>query len=160
MAHKTDSRLVSPWNDLPEATASLRSRSPSCGRSSRLRRYAGHAVPANRAVVGDRLFDVESGIIAGWVGMCGEESPTEIFPYHWDLVGQRPAEVVRGKSSGLASIAIWLDGLGLEASDKERDRLLALVKERSLEQKSLLDEKMFRDLYKRVVERGRERAVV
>jgi isopropylmalate/homocitrate/citramalate synthase len=130
------------------------------GLSQTVRRFAGHSVPSNRAVVGDRLFSVESGIIAGWVRMCGEESPTEIFPYHWDLVGQRPAEVVLGKSSGLASIAVWLDRLGLDASEEERERLLVLVKERSLAEKGLLDETAFRGLYDRVVDQRRERVVV
>jgi isopropylmalate/homocitrate/citramalate synthase len=128
--------------------------------SQTVRRYARHSVPSNRAVVGDRLFNVESGIIAGWVRMCGEESPTEIFPYHWDLVGQQPAQVVLGKNSGLANVAIWLDRLGLEASDEERERLLALVKERSLANKDLLDETAFVELYDDVVALRDERAVV
>jgi isopropylmalate/homocitrate/citramalate synthase len=128
--------------------------------SQTVRRYARHDVPSNRAIVGDRLFNVESGIIAGWVRMCGEESPTEIFPYHWELVGQRPAQVVLGKNSGLPNVAIWLDRLGLEARDEERERLLALVKERSLAAKGLLDETLFRELYDQVVARREERAVV
>ncbi len=128
--------------------------------SQTVRRYARHDVPSNRAIVGDRLFNVESGIIAGWVRMCGEESPTEIFPYHWDLVGQQPAQVVLGKNSGLPNVTIWLDRLGLEATDEERERLLALVKERSLAAKGLLDETHFRELYDHVVARREERAVV
>jgi isopropylmalate/homocitrate/citramalate synthase len=128
--------------------------------SQTVRRLARHSVPSNRAVVGDRLYNVESGIIAGWVRMCLEESPTEIFPYHWDLVGQEPAQVVLGKNSGLANIAIWLDRLGLEASDEEREQLLAAVKERSLADKGLLDESTFKDLYDQVVALRDERAVV
>jgi isopropylmalate/homocitrate/citramalate synthase len=128
--------------------------------SQTVRFYGQHSIPSNRAVVGDRLFNVESGIIAGWVRMCGETSPTEIFPYHWDLVGQRPARVVLGKNSGLANVAIWLDRLGLEADDEQRERLLALIKERSLAEKDLLDEEAFIELHDQVVGLKEERAVV
>lgn len=115
--------------------------------SRTVRAYSGHSIPANRAVVGDRLFDVESGIIAGFVQRCGDTAPTEIFPYHWDLVGQKPAEIVLGKNSGLPSIALWLERLGLEADGQARERLLALVKERSLEGKRLLSEDEFIELH-------------
>ena len=128
--------------------------------SQTVRRHAAHSIPSNRAIVGERLYNVESGIIAGWVRMCGEKNPTEIFPYHWDLVGQRPAQVVLGKNSGLANIAMWLERLGLDASDAEREQLLALVKERSLEEKGLLDETAFRELHGQVVAKKEERAVV
>jgi isopropylmalate/homocitrate/citramalate synthase len=85
------------------------------------------------------------------VRRCGDESPTEIFPYHWDLVGQQPAQVVLGKNSGVANVAIWLERLGLEAGEAERERLLGLIKERSLADKVLLDESAFRDLYDQVI---------
>lgn len=117
-----------------------------------VRRYADHTIPGNRAVVGERLFSVESGIIAGWVKMCGDTKPTEIFPYHWDLVGQKPVEVVLGKNSGLPSIEVWLERLGLEASEDEQLELLGLVKRRSLAGKRLLDESDFRELHGQVVE--------
>lgn len=115
--------------------------------SRTVRGYAGHSIPANRAVVGERLFDVESGIIAGFVQRCGDTAPTNIFPYHWDLVGQKPGEVVLGKNSGLPSIGLWLERLGLEADEPARERLLALVKERSLAGKRLLGEDEFIELH-------------
>lgn len=115
--------------------------------SRTVRDYAAHSIPANRAVVGERLFDVESGIIAGFVQRCGETAPTNIFPYHWDLVGQESAQVVLGKNSGLPSVALWLERLGLDADEPARDRLLALVKERSLAAKRLLTEDEFVELH-------------
>jgi isopropylmalate/homocitrate/citramalate synthase len=115
--------------------------------SRTVRNYADHSIPANRAIVGERLFDVESGIIAGFVQRCGETAPTNIFPYHWDLVGQKPGQVVLGKNSGLPSIALWLERLGLDADGAARERLLALVKERSLAGKRLLTEDEFVELH-------------
>src|SRR6201997_580982 len=61
---------------------------------------SGHAVPTNRQVVGDSLFQIESGIIASWFENCGVENATELFPFRWDVVGQAPAGVVFGKGSG------------------------------------------------------------
>jgi isopropylmalate/homocitrate/citramalate synthase len=60
-----------------------------------------HTVPSNRAAVGERLFEVESGIIAGWYARCVDTHPTELFPYHWDAVGQPAARIVYGKGSGI-----------------------------------------------------------
>jgi isopropylmalate/homocitrate/citramalate synthase len=113
-------------------------------------RYAGHTIPANRAVVGEKLFTIESGIVAGFMKRCGETMPTELFPFRWDVVGHEPPEVVLGKGSGLPSIELWLEKLGLEADEGERNELLRLVKERSLEGKRLLRTDEFRELCEQV----------
>src|SRR4029077_14843707 len=44
--------------------------------------------PPNRPIVGDKLYEVESGIIAGWVRMARKENPLEYVPFSADLVGQ------------------------------------------------------------------------
>jgi isopropylmalate/homocitrate/citramalate synthase len=103
-----------------------------------LRERSGHAVASNRAAVGDRLFEVESGIIAGWYERCFEEHPTELYPYHWDEVGQSPGRVVYGKGSGLPSIVMALAALGISATEEEMREVLAAVKARGLETKTLL----------------------
>ena len=103
-----------------------------------VRERADHSIPSNRPVVGERLFEVESGIIAGWYHMAVEEYPTELFPYHWDVVGQPPARVVYGKGSGLPSVAIALEHLGLEATDEQMREIVPIIKARALETKALL----------------------
>lgn len=103
-----------------------------------VRERAGHAIPSNRAAVGDRLFEVESGIIAGWFARCAEQHPTEVFPYHWDEVGQPPGRVVYGKGSGLPSIELALRALSVIATEEEMRELLGRVKRRGLDTKSLL----------------------
>jgi isopropylmalate/homocitrate/citramalate synthase len=42
-----------------------------------VQQLSGHAVPSNRPVVGDALFQIESGIIASWFQNCGEQHPTD-----------------------------------------------------------------------------------
>jgi isopropylmalate/homocitrate/citramalate synthase len=103
-----------------------------------VRERAAHDIPSNRPVVGDRLFEVESGIIAGWYERCIDEFPTELFPYHWDEVGQHKARVVYGKGSGLPSITIALAALGIEATEEQIREIMTAVKQRGLDTKSLL----------------------
>ena len=103
-----------------------------------VRERAGHAIPSNRPAVGDRLFEVESGIIAGWYRQCIDEWPVELFPYHWDEVGQPMARVVYGKGSGLPSVMLALAALGMEAEEEDIRELLAAIKRRGLETKALL----------------------
>ena len=107
--------------------------------------------PSNRPVVGERLFNVESGIITSWVKNVGDEFLTEAFPYRPELVGQRPPEIVLGKGSGLDSVAIWLDRIGVTASSEEILAILVEVKARSLETKSLLGEDEFVTIVDRVL---------
>jgi isopropylmalate/homocitrate/citramalate synthase len=107
---------------------------------------AGVAQPWNRPVVGARLFNVESGIIASWVNNVGEANLTEAFPYLPQLVGQAAPEIVLGKGSGLDSVAIWLDRYGLDASPEQLQEILVEVKARSLERKGLLDDEEFLDI--------------
>jgi isopropylmalate/homocitrate/citramalate synthase len=92
----------------------------------------------NRPVVGDQLFHIESGIIASWFQNCGADNPTELFPYRWDVVGQPPAQIVFGKGSGIDSIKGALKRLDLAFTEDEAMKVLAAVKQFSLERKRLL----------------------
>lgn len=104
---------------------------------------AGVSQPSNRPVVGEKLYNVESGIIASWVRNVGEENLTEAFPYRPGLVGQADPTIVLGKGSGLDNVAIWLDRHGLDATTEQLNEILLQVKARSLETKSLLNDDEF-----------------
>ncbi|MGH7902856.1 MAG: LeuA family protein [Candidatus Dormibacteraceae bacterium] len=114
-------------------------------RLSRLvREAASIPVPPNRGIVGDRLFHVESGIIASWVKNIGSEHLTEAFPFRPEMVGQSGPEIVLGKGSGLDSVMIWLDKLNLgPANEEEMGAILQEVKALSLQRKGLLDQDDF-----------------
>jgi isopropylmalate/homocitrate/citramalate synthase len=111
---------------------------------------SGHRLPQNKSIVGDGLFAIESGIVAMWIARCTGPLATEVFPLHWELMGQKPPEVVLGKGAGKASIVAWLERLDLEASEEEIDRLIPLVKEEAMAKKRLLTEEEFRALLNRV----------
>jgi isopropylmalate/homocitrate/citramalate synthase len=107
--------------------------------------------PGNRPVTGEKLFNVESGIITTWVKNVGDEL-TEPFPYRPELVGQPPPQVVLGKGSGLDSVAIWLGKHGIhDAETKQIEAILAEVKGRSLAKKGLLDDDEFLDVVREVL---------
>ena len=112
---------------------------------------AGQSMPSNRQVVGERLFDVESGIITTWLKNVGDEHLTEMVPFRPELVGHRPVRSVLGKGSGIDSVGMWLDRLGITATTEQMQELLAEVKALSLEKKALLTDDEFRRLAERVI---------
>src|SRR5204862_6032818 len=58
------------------------------------------SVPPNRPIVGDKLYEVESGIIAGWIRLARKEHPLEFVPFSDELGGQKPGSIVLGHNSG------------------------------------------------------------
>ena len=111
---------------------------------------SGVAQPSNRPVTGDRLFDIESGIITTWLRNVRDIDMTEILPYLPSLVGQEGPQVVYGKGSGVDSIAEALDQTGLSATEEQKLDILMRVKQASLEKHGLLElpevEKIARDV--------------
>ena len=111
----------------------------------------GHVLAPNKPIVGKDLYTIESGIPATWTTRCTGDLITEVFPLHWELMGHQGLEVVLGKGSGVASVGIWLEKLGLEATLEQMDTLTRLVKEKSLEKKGLVSEEEFRAMASEVL---------
>ncbi|NVO15642.1 MAG: pyruvate carboxyltransferase [Rhodoplanes sp.] len=116
-----------------------------------VQRLAAVQVPSNKAIVGNGLYQIESGIIASWFKNCGEQMATELFPFTSQSVGQPPADIVMGKGSGIDSVNMWLQELGLQVSDDDAMTVLQAVKAHSLKHKKLLSKGEFRELAKRVL---------
>ena len=119
--------------------------------SREVRKLAYHPIPPNREIVGENLFDVESGIITTWYKNLGHDHLTEMFPFLPEVVGHKEPRIVLGKGSGIDSIGIWLDRIEVKASDEEMQEVLTQVKSHSLEKKDLLTEEEFRKIVDRVV---------
>ena len=113
---------------------------------------SGIAVPSNRSVVGEQLFQVESGIIANWFRNCGTEHQTELFPFRPEFVGQPHADVVMGKGSGMDSVKVWLEKFQMKASDEQMTEILVGVKQFGLDHKRLLTDEEFKSIAKGVLE--------
>jgi isopropylmalate/homocitrate/citramalate synthase len=108
-------------------------------------------IPGNRPIVGDMLYQVESGIVAGFFRKAREKSPLEYVPFAAELVGQAPVTIVLGKNSGLPSIQEWCEKLKVKASEEEMMEMVRLVKEKSFEKKDLLTEDEFKTIVGQVL---------
>jgi isopropylmalate/homocitrate/citramalate synthase len=107
--------------------------------------------PPNRPIVGEKLYEVESGIIAGWVRLGRKGHPLESIPFAPELVGQKPVSIVLGKNSGPPSMEEWCEKLGITASDEEKMAMLLQVKAKSFEKKDLLTTDEFKAIADRVL---------
>ena len=119
---------------------------------------AGVTQPPNRPIVGDKLYEVESGIIAGWFRLARKEAPLEYVPFSADLVGQKPVNVVLGKNSGPPSMEEWCEKLGIQANEQERMAMLLKVKAKSFEKKGLLTKDEFKSIADSVLQKSAVRA--
>jgi isopropylmalate/homocitrate/citramalate synthase len=88
-----------------------------------VRRLSGYDLAPWKPVTGHNLFIRESGAVAAQF-----HDPAAIEPYSSTLVGARRG-LVLGKKSGLASIKIKAEELGLVVSEDQQARLLEQVKE-------------------------------
>jgi isopropylmalate/homocitrate/citramalate synthase len=119
--------------------------------SKRVRELSKTEIPSNRPIVGEKLLNVESGIVAAWVRRCRAEHPQELGPFVPSLVGQRPFEIVMGKSSGVDSVVEWLEKMGTDASPEQRQAIVLKVKEAAIKKKGLLTEREFKKIFDRIV---------
>lgn len=110
--------------------------------------------PPNRPIVGDKLYEVESGIIAGWIRLARKEHPLEYVPFAPELVGQKPVNIVLGKNSGPPSMDEWCEKLGITATDEEKMAMLQAVKAKSFEKKDLLTADEFKAIAASVLQKA------
>jgi len=125
------------------------------GLSKLVQKIAGFTLPTNAAIVGDRVFEVESGIIVSWLRNCGREHALELFPYLPSLVGQPEPKVLIGKKSGLDTIRYYMEAIG-RADEADPDQLMAIlvkVKDEALRKKDLLDLREFKAIVNRTIGR-------
>ncbi len=112
---------------------------------------SGVAQPSNRPVTGERLFDIESGIIATWFRNVRDQDVTEAVPFLPSLVGQDGPDIVYGKGSGIDSIAEAVEALGLEADADQGMDILMELKTASIEKHGLLDLEELEPIVRRVL---------
>ena len=93
-----------------------------------------------RPLVGENLFVRESGAVASQFHM-----PEAIEPYSADLVGAE-RKIVLGKKSGLDSITLKAQGLGLEVPEAKRATVLNPVKVKGAAAGRLVTDSEFRQI--------------
>ena len=108
--------------------------------SARVQALSGYALEPWKPVTGETLFRRESGAVASQF-----HDPPSIEPYSSRLVAAERA-IVLGKKSGLDSIRIKAEELGLDVPDERRAELLAQVKELGTRKRGLVTDDEFRGL--------------
>lgn len=108
-------------------------------------------IPGNRPIVGDLLYQIESGIVAGFFRKAREKHPLEYVPFAPELVGQRPVGIVIGKNSGLPSVQEWCEKMNIPATEEQMMAMIPLIKEKSFKKKDLLTEDEFRKIVDQVL---------
>jgi len=108
--------------------------------SARVRELSGYELEPWKPVTGDTLFRRESGAVASQF-----HDPPSIEPYSSELVGAERG-LVLGKKSGIDSIRIKAEELGLDVPEEGRAELLAKVKELGARKRGLVTDEEFRKL--------------
>jgi isopropylmalate/homocitrate/citramalate synthase len=105
---------------------------------------AGTQLPPWKAVTGEALFTRESGAVAAQF-----HDPPAIEPYASELVGAERG-IVLGKKSGIDSIRIAVERLGLDVPADRQAELLAAVKKLGTQKQRLVTDAELRRLARRV----------
>ncbi len=108
--------------------------------SELVRERSGYALEPYKPVTGENLFVRESGAVAAQF-----HDPSAIEPYSSQITGARRG-IVLGKKSGIASIEIKLDELGIAVPEERRAQLLAEVKIRGAAKQGIVTDDEFRQL--------------
>lgn len=125
------------------------------GTAQLVRKIAGTVDRPNRGITGEGISSIESGIIASWYKNIYQEEPLEILPYLYSLTGHPETETVLGKNSGIASVEMALERLGMDSQNDALNReLLERVKELSLGKKGLVSLEEFAELAQKVKDRN------
>jgi len=105
--------------------------------SEHVRELSGYSLEPWKPVTGETLFRRESGAVASQF-----HDPPSIEPYSSELVAAERG-IVLGKKSGLDSIRIKAEELGLELPEERRAAVLAAVKELGTRKRGLLTDQEF-----------------
>ncbi len=118
--------------------------------SKLVREISGTEIPESRPFIGDGAYTIESGIVTGWYRQAFEKDPTTVFPVRPEFVGHEMPQIVMGKKSGIDSIAVWSQKLGIELTEEEALAALTKVKLKSHDLKRVLTEDEFREIAENV----------
>lgn len=114
--------------------------------SATVERLTGFKLAPNKPIVGSGNFVRESGIGIDMV----YKHPLAMFSLNPTFVGQEPKAVL-GKKSGLASVQIKLDEMGLSAEKAQMEVLLKQIKQLGSEKKDLVSDDEFRQIFNNVI---------
>jgi len=120
-----------------------------------LQKLTGLKVRQNQGIIGEDIGKIESGIITDWYKNAYDVAPLELSPYLLPLTGHPDFEIVIGKNSGLTTVDMYLDQLGMQAEDADQKMaILMAVKDKSFEKSGLLTVDEFAEVATNVMDKG------
>lgn len=120
-----------------------------------LQEISGLKVRQNRGIIGDDISNIESGIVADWFRNVKGVAPLELSPYLYSLTGHPDTNVVIGKNSGVPTVEIYCEKLGIPCDNDDVKRaIVKALKEKAYEKMRLLTEDEFREIAESVIAKG------
>jgi len=116
-----------------------------------LQKISGLKVRQNRGIVGEDIANIESGIVAAWFKNASDIAPLELSPYLYSITGHPEARVTIGKMSGIPTVDIYCDKLGLKPNEEQKLEIVKLIKKKAFEKSSLLTLKEFEDIVRGII---------
>ena len=111
-----------------------------------IQEISGMPIRPNTPIIGDTLFEIESGIVTAWYKNVKDDAPLELSPFLPKMVGQRPARPVLGKNSGIPSIELYLTEIGKTLDEDRQMQLLRKVKQASFDKNRTITIDEFKEL--------------
>jgi isopropylmalate/homocitrate/citramalate synthase len=108
--------------------------------SARVRELSGYELEPWKPLTGETLYRRESGAVASQF-----HDPPSIEPYSSELVATERS-IVLGKKSGLDSIRIKAEELGLDVPEERRAEVLAAVKQLGMDKRRLVSDEEFKQI--------------
>jgi isopropylmalate/homocitrate/citramalate synthase len=108
--------------------------------SERVRELSGYALEPWKPLTGETLYRRESGAVASQF-----HDPQSIEPYSSELVATGRS-IVLGKKSGLDSVRIKAEELGLDLPEERRAEVLTAVKKLGMDKRGLVTDDEFRGI--------------
>lgn len=109
-----------------------------------------------KPVTGDYYFMMEPGVTIHAIEKAREAGLGRraiIGAFAPEIIGKKDVEYLLGKESGVATIKVFLDRLGLKATDEQMRKMLEIVKEESNIIKGVISEEEFEFIAKKVLKR-------
>ena len=106
-------------------------------------KITGENVRRDKPIVGERIFNVESGVHVDGI----LKQPERYEPFPPEIVGQK-RKIVLGKQSGTASIRAKLSELDIQCVEEYIPHILELVKARALAKNGAISEREFAEIAK------------
>lgn len=119
---------------------------------------SGLKLQTNKPFIGEKVYDVEAGIVGAFITRAKERAKKGLPPAKWSdpmapsLIGRAPGALKIGKQSGHHTITLTIERLNLQPQPIDLVRKMRdLVKAKAVEKKDCVTDEEFKEIYRKVV---------